>query len=29
LRHGSRIKPEAVLIAFDLVELNGEARRWR
>ena len=23
LRHGSRIKPEAVLFAFDLLELDG------
>jgi ATP dependent DNA ligase domain len=27
LRHGSRIKPEAVLIAFDLLELDGEDLR--
>jgi ATP-dependent DNA ligase len=29
LRHGSRIKPEAVLFAFDLLELNGEDLRSR
>ena len=27
LRHGSRIKPEAVLFAFDLLELDGEDLR--
>jgi bifunctional non-homologous end joining protein LigD len=27
LRHGSRIKPEAVLFAFDLLELDGEDMR--
>jgi len=27
LRHGSRIKPEAVLLAFDLLELDGEDLR--
>jgi bifunctional non-homologous end joining protein LigD len=27
LRHGSRIKPEAVLFAFDLLELDGEGLR--
>jgi bifunctional non-homologous end joining protein LigD len=29
LRHGSRIKPEAVLFAFDLLELDGEELRSR
>jgi bifunctional non-homologous end joining protein LigD len=29
LRHGDWIKPAAVLIAFDLVELNGEDFRLR
>jgi ATP-dependent DNA ligase len=29
LRHGSRINPEAVLFAFDLLELDGEDLRWR
>jgi bifunctional non-homologous end joining protein LigD len=29
LRHGSRIKPEAVLFAFDLLEFNGEDLRSR
>ena len=24
LRHGQRVKPEAVLYAFDLLELDGE-----
>jgi hypothetical protein len=28
LRHGSRIKPEAVLFAFDLLELDGEDLRF-
>ena len=27
LRHGGRIKPEAVLFAFDLLELDGEDLR--
>jgi ATP-dependent DNA ligase len=27
LRHGSQIKPEAVLFAFDLLELDGEDLR--
>jgi bifunctional non-homologous end joining protein LigD len=27
LRHGSRIKPKAVLFAFDLLELDGEDLR--
>jgi len=27
LRHGARIKPEAVLFAFDLLELDGEDLR--
>jgi bifunctional non-homologous end joining protein LigD len=27
LQHGSRVKPEAILFAFDLIELNGEDLR--
>jgi bifunctional non-homologous end joining protein LigD len=28
LRRGERVKPDAVLFAFDLLELNGEDFRW-
>jgi bifunctional non-homologous end joining protein LigD len=29
LRHGERVKHEAVLFAFDLLELDGEDYSWR